>query len=439
MKGECRPAATGPFRQHLHARLYWRLWLAVLISLLVFALAAGFLWRSFADFTPRAQQAEMIHLQAEQLLSESTTADAPQSVVERLGGRWHADIALFDRNGRVLAQAGHPLPPPAEADGGWRPGRRGPPAWGFALNNGMQLVVRPSPLPRHPTAPFWGPGGGFFAGLLLVALAVAVGSYPVVRRLTRRLERLQTAVESLGRGELSARVAVEGRDEVARLAASFNDAATRIEQLVAAHRLLLANASHELRTPLARLRVGLALLAEDPDPARRALIEQDISELDRLVDEILLTSRLDAQPQLDVVEEIDLLGLSAEVASRYPDVALDGWPVLIRGDRRLLTRLLGNLLDNAHRHGQAPVSVSVGEDGAWAELAVADGGEGISPADATRLFEPFQRLSGRSSGTGLGLSLVRGIARVHGGDVALAAATVGTRFVVRLPVARSND
>src|SRR5262249_57781678 len=88
-----------------------------------------------------------------------------------------------------------------------------------------------------------------------IALAVAIGAYPVVRGLTRRLERLQTGVETLGAGNLTARVKVEGRDEVARLAASFNRAAGRIEELVGAHRMLLANASHELRTPLARLRL----------------------------------------------------------------------------------------------------------------------------------------------------------------------------------------
>src|SRR2546422_7148170 len=94
----------------------------------------------------------------------------------------------------------------------------------------------------------------------LLALAVGVGAYPVVRRLTRRLERLQAGVESLGAGELSARVEVEGRDEVARLAESFNSSAARIEELVSAHKMLLANTSHELRTPLSRIRLRLEFL-----------------------------------------------------------------------------------------------------------------------------------------------------------------------------------
>ena len=98
-----------------------------------------------------------------------------------------------------------------------------------------------------------------------IALAVALAAYPVVRGLTRRLERSAGRCrDTLGAGNLSARVSVEGKDEVARLAESFNRAAARIEDLMGAHRMLLANASHELRTPLSRIRLGIDLLAADP-------------------------------------------------------------------------------------------------------------------------------------------------------------------------------
>src|SRR5258708_11784049 len=105
------------------------------------------------------------------------------------------------------------------------------------------------------------------------ALGVAVGARPVVRRLTGRLERLQRRVEWLGAGDLTARVKVEGRDGVARLAQSYNQAAARIESLVNAHKMLLANASHELRTPLAGIRLGLELVATHPE--RKAELEKD--------------------------------------------------------------------------------------------------------------------------------------------------------------------
>src|SRR5262249_60180490 len=124
----------------------------------------------------------------------------------------------------------------------------------------------------------------------------SICAYRVGGGLPRRLERLQTGVETLGAGQLSARVQVEGRDEVARLAASFNRAAARIEDLVGAHRMLLANASHELRTPLSRLRLGLELYEQRPDPKLKAELARDVAELDLLIDEILLARPRDAPP-----------------------------------------------------------------------------------------------------------------------------------------------
>src|SRR5206468_1115717 len=171
-------------------------------------------------------------------------------------------------------------------------------------------------------------------------------------------ERLQAGVESLGAGELSARVRVEGHDEVAQLAESFNRAAGRIEELVGAHKSLLANASHELRTPLARIRMAVELMKESAEPKRKAELEQDIAELDALIDEILLASRLDALKKLETDERVDLLALAAEECARYDHAALDGQSVTVRGDPRLLRRMIRNLLENAKRHGAPPIAAS---------------------------------------------------------------------------------
>jgi signal transduction histidine kinase len=273
----------------------------------------------------------------------------------------------------------------------------------------------------------WGPPrrapGRGLGGLLLILLAVAAGAYPVVRRLTRRLEKLQAAVESLGSGDLSARVKVEGRDEVGRLAQSFNAAAARIERLVATHKALLANTSHELRTPLARLRMALELGKEKRD------IERDIAEIDALIDEILVASRLDAGQPL-AREEVDLLGLAAEECARYESVAVEGEPALLQGDPRLLRRMVRNLVENALHHGTPPVCVRVRRDASDICLRVEDAGSPIPPAERERLFEPFYRREGTrdAAGTGLGLSIVRQIARRHGGD----ARYDGQAFEVRL-------
>jgi signal transduction histidine kinase len=261
----------------------------------------------------------------------------------------------------------------------------------------------------------------------------------VVRRLTQRLERLQRGVEALGAGELTARVKVEGRDEVARLAESFNRAAARIEALVGAHKSLLANASHELRTPLARIRMAVELMKDRADPARRRELEADIAELDALLDEILLASRLDVPAATDASEPVELLALAAEECARYDEATLDGEPVVVRGEARLLRRLLRNLLDNARRHGAPPVEVRLRRAGADAELSVCDHGPGIPADERERAFLPFQRAAGAADGrgAGLGLALVRQIARRHGGDARYVARDgPGGCVVVTLPASR---
>jgi signal transduction histidine kinase len=276
-------------------------------------------------------------------------------------------------------------------------------------------------------------GSGFLMHMAIVALILAIGSFPIVRGLTRRLERLQHGVETLGAGNLSVRVKVEGRDEVAKVAESFNRAAGRIEELVGAHRMLLANASHELRTPLTRLRLGVDRLKGSADDSVKADVERDIAELDALIEEILLTSRLEALRGLDTVEEVDLLALAAEEAARYEDIGVSGEPLTVRGDPRLLRRIIRNLIENALRHGKPPVDVTVVGSGDSVILRVSDHGSGVLEQDRERIFEPFFRKSVQStseSGTGLGLALVRQIARLHQGDVHLEAEST---FAVTLP------
>jgi signal transduction histidine kinase len=255
-----------------------------------------------------------------------------------------------------------------------------------------------------------------------------------VRRLTRRLERLQEGVETLGGGNLAARVEVEGHDEVAKLATSFNRAAERIEELVNAHKMLLANASHELRTPLTRIRMGVELLKTDANPRRKAELERDIAEVDELIEGILLSSRLDAVSEPEAREEVDLLALAAEECSRFEGCSVRGEPVIVRGNAGLLRRMLRNLVDNALRHGKPPVEISVTREDDRAALRVNDHGPGITASDSEKVFTPFSRARrADSGGTGLGLSLVRQIARHHGGDARIEKNAPGLTVLVSLP------
>jgi two-component system, OmpR family, sensor histidine kinase RstB len=386
-------------------RLYLRIYFAVLASLAVFALAAGVLWRTLADPRDGHEVAAMV---ARNVLPPAAAGSAEQqAALERVARDVRADLALFTPDGARLAGVGRALPAPER--GGWQRARGGP-LWATQLDDGRWLVAR---MPHQRRGPAFG-----LLALALILVAIGVGAYPVVRRLTKRLERLQHGVEALGAGDLSARVKIEGRDEVAQLAGSFNHAAARIEALVAAHKSLLANASHELRTPLARVRMALELGKD------RSEVERDIAELDRLIDEILLTSRLDAVGGLDSVEDVDLLGLAAEECSRYDGVDLQGEPTFVRGDPQLLRRMIRNLLENAGRHGAPPVTVRVRAG----ELRVCDAGRGVPEAERERVFDAFYRRAGATGGAGLGLALVRQIARRHGGD----AVCEGSCFVVNI-------
>jgi signal transduction histidine kinase len=416
-------------------RLYLQLYLTVVLSLLAFALVAGYLWRVLVHVAPPPQAAELAGEIAQGALPPpGATREAQQAALERLSAGGRVQIALYAADGTRIAQVGPPLLGSGErkhrAEFPWR-GRK---VWTLELPDGRWIAAR---LPRRERSPPLVPLG-LVLTLGLLALAVAVGAYPVVRRATRRLERLQASVEALGAGDLAARVTVEGRDEVATLASSFNRSAERIERLVSAHKTLLANASHELRSPLARIRMAVEMLKTDAKPELRTELERDIAELDVLVDEILLASRLDAGPAPDAREDVDFLALAAEECARV-DAALDGEPVTVRGEPRLLRRLIRNLLENARRYGAgSPIEVRVGRSAhGGAELRVCDRGPGVPEAERERIFEPFYRPAGareREGGVGLGLALVRQIARRHGGDATcLARDGGGSCFAVLLP------
>jgi signal transduction histidine kinase len=413
-------------------RLYLQIYVTVLLVLAVFVGAAAIAWKLAEDETP-----QYLDIAAELTGALLPEANAPQAEAQKaldaLQRKLRFDLALYQPDGTMIAMAGRPPPrfDPRRARTGWRRGPGGP-TFSLQLPDRRWLVARQ--VRERPSPILWVVGG-----LALLAVAIAVGAYPVVRRLGRRLERLKEGVEQLGSGDLGARVAVEGRDEVAALAASFNRSAQRIEELIAAHRLLLANCSHELRTPLARIAVAASLLGENADAGPREELRRDVAELDHLIEEILLASRLEAVSGLERHEPVDLLALAAEEAAHY-ELEASGEPVTVEGDRLLLRRLVRNLLENARRYaGDGPIELRVKPEAGRAVLEVRDHGPGVPPDERERIFEPFyRRASSRETGhgSGLGLALVRDIAGRHGGSVVcLAADDGGSRFRVDLPAA----
>lgn len=428
--------------------LYLRIYLTVVAVLASFALVSGWLVQRHLD-QERVRFEERVRDRTEawaELLQRSLPpASAPlaeqEAALQDWSQRLRVALALDDAQGRRMATSD--LFARREAETGPLPGRRlqpvrlddgrtlwvlrPPPRPGMAMRPGGMAAAGPAPPPPTGGWPWPLPRGwpeGVTLLVLLLALfgAVAAGAWPVVRRLTRRLESLKQGVEAFGAGALHQRVAEDGRDEVAALGASFNRAAARIEALLQSNRNLLANASHELRSPLTRLKMAVSML-EDAAPEQRAAmrheIDVNIAELDALVEEVLLASRLDASATLDRHDEVDLLGLAAEEGARV-DASVQGEAVLVQGDERLIRRALRNLLENARRYGGDEIELVVRRRGSGAEAEVRDRGPGVPDAYRERIFEPFFRLPGhaeKAGGVGLGLALVRQIAERHGGGV----------------------
>ena len=423
--------------RHWSRHLYLRIWLAVVGVVTLLMLVVGWAWRATVEHhaAPPAPR-EWVVLNANGDVLTSTTRAGP-------GAPLVFEVPLPD---------GQTLPLQVQRSGERSADRfRGPAMYGMP-------GVGPGPDGRLPPylrkdMPWWAKPSGFFWLLGLIGLAVALGLYPVVRRLTQRLEGLQRGVQRWGEGDLSVRVPVQGDDEVADLSERFNAAAERIEGLMASQKSLLANASHELRSPLARIRMGLELMNGPADAdalARsRAEILRNMAELDQLIDEILLASRLDVQEaDIGTVEAVDLVGLCAEECARVGarfDVPEGLAQLDVPGVPKLLRRLVRNLLENARRYGAgcqdatqgSGIALSLQAQGPEVLIVVGDRGPGVPVAYRERIFEPFFRLPGASErvgGVGLGLSLVKAIAERHGGRVRCTDRPGGGAcFVVSLP------
>jgi signal transduction histidine kinase len=415
------PELTPPSRA-LHLPLYVRIWLAVVLAVALLTLLAGWVARISAD--PPLREV-VLRNAAGEVLGQGRRPLHPHE-------REASDGSAMPMSPQGMHNSSDVDAPP--------PGRFGTgPEFMVRMQDGELIHIH---LPRQPRSFWTRPPFGFFWTLGLVGLAVALATYPIVRRLTRRLEQLQKGVEQWGTGNLSARVAVHGGDEVAYLAERFNHAAEQVEQLVTSHKSLLANASHELRSPLTRIRMGLELMGDTPSPTMKEEISRSVGELDQLIDEILLASRLDAkEADIGTVENVDLTGLASEECARVnAALELGDQPqsLQVPGVPKLLRRMLRNLLENARRYGTADIEVQLEpSEPNRVVLRVCDRGPGVPPELRERIFEPFYRLPGaseRDGGVGLGLALVRSIVQRHGGQVHCEDRPGGgASFVVQLP------
>ncbi|HJL15615.1 MAG TPA: ATP-binding protein [Sandaracinaceae bacterium LLY-WYZ-13_1] len=319
----------------------------------------------------------------EDLALDATLYDASGAVVVRHGGRceetWGV-VPLTRDDGRALGQ--------------------------------LEVCGRGSP---------WG-GGWRFLLVLVVAVFVLWGvSGMFARRLLRPLRHLERMARRLAEGDLRARSGMDERrdGELGTLGLTMDRMAERIEKQLADQRELLAAVSHELRTPLGHLRVLLEMARERPSERTVDEIEAEVLEVDALVGQLLASSRVEfGTISARTVDAVELAGRALERAEVDPArLAVEGTPAPIEVDPTLLARALANLLSNAAHHGGGVTRLTLRYEPERVVFAVEDAGPGFAPGEREKVFEAFYRGEHRAGASlGLGLSLVRRIARAHGGD-----------------------
>ena len=470
--------------------LYLRIYLHLLAMLAVVAVVTGVVLTSgFRTAYLHGLTERLVRHGANLVADNFQDVGARSRTVNRLARELEVDVTVRDASGRTLSAAGPELPP--LDDEAARQVSAGDATVGhhhrtwyavapvYDPKTGKILgTVQATPVHKGPGPKLLRPV--VFVSLVLLIVAAATG--PLARRISRPIERLTEAMRRFGGGELGYRVPVGGGgpgwrrrrrrrrdrgqfDELEQLGASWNEMAERIERLVRGQKELLANVSHELRSPLARIRVALALLPNDAaSEARVRDLEQDIVELDRLIEDVLTASRLDA-PGLQMHFAAVALGpVMAQIAERARlDPALAGKPVRViesarvasfLGDATLLKRALWNLVVNAAKYGAAPSAIEARVEGDTLRLSVSDEGTGIPPADRARVLEPFFRAdkartpsaSGEPPrGFGLGLTIAKRVAELHLGRIAIGSARsdgekeIGCRVTMEIPLRAAGE
>lgn len=404
---------------------------------------------------PPLPYVSMLDFAAETVAESGGEREQVASIVARMRSTLGCSVAIYDENDRLVAHDPRTPAPERRSEVTVEAPdllRRVP------LRDGRQwhlVFLKAPPVSTPPVLWAW---------MAVVIVGVGVFSLFIARSLVRPLTRLATAAREFGAGKLDARLHMERSDELGQVAEAFDGMADRVTNALRVEKELLANVSHELRTPLQRIHIAVELAAEgDADTARESLreIAEDLSELERIVQDVLTATRLSLQEgggsssasppvrrePLEIRALIDKAAtrfrmthpgrsLRVEVADDIPTLSAD--PVLVR-------RVIDNLLDNADKYTEdleSEIGVVAGKRAGVVTIEVRDQGIGISPQDLPRLFEPFFRAdrsrAKTTRGLGLGLALARRIIEAHGGSIRVESVLgSGTTVRVELPVISS--
>jgi signal transduction histidine kinase len=440
-------------------RLFWRIYingLLLLISVVLAVTVTTILVQPESRFHGKPEQ--VFKVVATELARHLDDHAELQATLDRFVKTLHRNGVIYTKEGTLLIASGNTLLLPLDVDdfdkiGGWHPIHQSGGGWVHAVSlgdNGDTYLL----MEGRDSG-----GGRFFIFLLTVLFVVAVVSLPLVKALTRPLERLTATSRALAAGDLSARSGVDRRDEIGELARALDEMARQLDERIRNEKELLANISHEIRTPLARLRVALELCEDSPEDSHKTIrhlqgMSADLSELESLIEHVLTSARLDlAQSgrspvplRLCTIVLVDFFNeVSSRFARRYHGQQLKmNIPVMlpiITGDPALLHRLCDNLLSNAVKYSSpgSPILFTVLAETAQVRVEVSDCGEGVPQEDLDKLFDPFFRSdrcrTRKTGGSGLGLTLCKRIVEAHGGSIsARLNAESGMTFCFILPL-----
>ena len=328
----------------------------------------------------------------------------------------------------------------------------------FALSGGFRLLVGHDLAESDALTPIlW---RTLLSSLAWLTAIATIGGLVVARRVLHRVDRISAEARRITEGDLTGRLPVTGTDdELDRLVGSFNAMLDRIAELMAGMKEVSDNVAHDLKTPLTRLRsrAEQALrLGRTDDDLREALdkVIEDADGMIRIFNALLMIARAEAGAGRDGMVELDAADVASDVGELYEPVAesqgamLEGQiepNLIVHGSRELIGQAVANLVDNALKYGTATdaaaprITISAARRGAMVEIAVADRGASLSAEDRQRITDRFVRLenSRTAPGTGLGLSLVAAVVRLHNGELRIEDNAPGLRIALVLPAARA--
>jgi heavy metal sensor kinase len=438
----------------------WRLTLAFALAMaIVLAIVAVFLRISLARGIEDGIETSLSARADELAAVVAATARLPEAAGLRLADLEEGFAQVVDADGRVLDASAPALRAPLLSADEARSAVAGPVTLDRdsapAVDGPVRLLARPAgdaravvvgaSLGDRDEAVAELTGQLLIAGPLALLAASALG-YLVAARALRPVEAMRARAGEISGARSGERLPLpEARDELRRLGETLNDMLARIDAALARERAFVADAGHELRTPIAVLtaEVELALTGDRSEEELRAALasaRDEAGRLARLANDLLVLARMDEDRLPLHRERLDVRELLDSVASRFAGGAADaGRPLRVAAepglavvaDRVRVEQAVASLVDNALRHGEGGVAVAGRRVGGAVELAVEDEGPGVPAEDAEAVFERFVR--GRSAdgggGAGLGLAIVRAVARAHGGEARIE----GASAVIRLP------